>query len=424
LPEEFALEQSSLFTAALGLQPPWEVIGVEFNPDEGRIDFQVAFGPGALFACPHCGAVHQGVHDTRERSWRHLNFFQFQAFIHANVPRVGCTACGKTTQVEVPWARPNTGFTQLMEALLVTLCKAMTVHQVAELLNVSDMRIWRILDRYVDGARAQEDFSSVQSVGLDETAARRGQDYVSLFHDLDAARLLFACEGRKAEVVAQFADDLEAHGACADNIRNLCIDMSTSYRAGVREHLPLAQISFDEFHVIQLVNKAVDEVRRQEVLEAPELKRSRYVWLKDSRAWTRKQSLQYFDLSRRNLKTHRAFRIKETLREIFATARNATEAEPLLLRWYSWARRCRLEPMKKVATTLKDHWQGILNAFDSKLTNARVEAMNSVIQAAKARARGYRTTRHLITIAYLIAGKLSHLPASPFNTTYCGQAAS
>ena len=404
----------ALFRAALGLESPWEVVDVTFDVDQGRIDLHVGFASGARFPCPHCDAEGQPVHDTRERSWRHLNFFQYQAYIHAQVPRVRCHTCDKTTQVEVPWARRNSGFTLLMEALLVTLCKAMPVRQVAQLLGVSDMRIWRTLDHYVERARAHEDFSEAVSIGIDETAARRGHNYISLFHDLDAPRLLFACEGRKAEVVAQFADDLEAHGACAEQVRDVCIDMSASYRAGVDEHLPWAAVTFDEFHVIQLVNKAVDEVRRQEVKSVPELKRSRYIWLKDFHNWSGKQHSQFLDLRTLNLKTHRAFRIKESLREIFPVAETASEAEGLLERWYSWARRCRLEPIKKVAKTLKDHWQGILNAFDAKLTNGRVEAANSLIQAAKAKARGYGTTRHLITISYLVAGDLTHLPTSPF----------
>ncbi len=410
---------SSLFSVALGLPAPWEVADVAFDPGAGRIDFRVAFAPGSRFACPHCGAERQPVHDTLEREWRHLNFFQYQAYIHAKVPRVRCGACAKTTQVPVPWARPNSGFTLLIEALIVTLCQAMTVRQVAQLLAVSDMRIWRTLDYYVEGARAQEDFSAVAAVGLDETAARRGHEYISLFHDLDAGRLLFACAGRKAEVVAQFADDLEAHGGCAENVRAICIDMSASYRAGIAEHLPWAEVTFDEFHVIQLVNKAVDEVRRQEAKSTPSLKRSRYLWLKDTHDWTSRQIHQYTDLKRLNLKTHRAFRIKEALREIFRTAPDRNAAEPLLEQWYRWARRCRLEPIKQVAKTIKEHWQGLLNAFDSKLTNGRVEAANSLIQAAKAKARGYGTTRHLIAIAYLVAGKLVHLPASPFKRVAC-----
>ena len=411
-----SVSSTSLFTLALGLQAPWEVVDAAFDPAGGQLDLQLGFASGARFACPCCGAQHQGVHDTLERTWRHLNFFQYQALLHAKVPRVRCQACGKTSQVPVPWAREGSGFTLLMEALLVSLCQAMPVRQVAQLLAVSDMRVWRTLDHYVDQARAQEDFSMVSSIGLDETAARRGHDYISLFHDLDAGRLLFGCEGRKGEVVDTFAEDLEAHTGCAENIKAICVDMSASYRTGIETHLPWAEITFDEFHVIQLVNKALDEVRRQEVKDHPCLKRTRYIWLKDKRDWSNHQTIEFHDLKRLNLKTHRAFRIKEALREIFHTAPDRQSAQPLLERWYSWARRCRIEPIKKVAKTLKDHWEGILNAFDSKLTNGRVEAANGRIQAAKAKARGYGTTRHLITISYLIAGKLSHLPACPFKS--------
>lgn len=174
--------------------------------------------------------------------------------------------------------------------------------------------------------------------------------------------------------------------------------------------------------MIQLVNTAVDEVRRQEVKSTPSLKRSRYLWLKDKRDWTPRQILQYTDLKRLNLKTHRAFRIKEALREIFRSAPDRATAEPLLNQWYRWARRCRLEPIKRVAKTLKDHWDGILNAFDSRFTNGRVEAINALIQAAKAKARGYGTVKHLITIAYLVAGRLMHPPASPFKLPAGAQA--
>ena len=162
------------------------------------------------------------------------------------------------------------------------------------------------------------------------------------------------------------------------------MDRSASNQAGVCEHLPGAAITFDEFHVMQLVNKAVDEVRRQEVKRDPELQRTRYIRLKDQHAWSHRQKAQFAELKSQNLKTHRAFRIKETLREIFHNARSAAQAGPLL------------------------------DAFDSRLINGHVEAVNSLIQAAKAKPRGYGTTRHLITIVYLVAGKLTQLPTSPF----------
>jgi transposase len=403
-----------LFTAALGLESPWSVSDVRFDATAGRIDFDIAFPAGTRFCCPACGAVDQPVHDTRERNWHHLHFFQYQAFIHASVPRVRCRECGKTTQVAVPWARAGSGFTQLFEALIVTLCRAMPVNTVAGRLGVSDDAIWRILDYYVEAARAQADYSDVHRVGVDETAARRGQRYITLFHDFGQGRLLFACEGRDQHTVARFAEDLRAHGGAPEQVDAVCMDMSKAYISGVNKHLSTAAITFDAFHVIQLANQAVEEVRRAESKHQPALKHSRWTWLKDKRKWTQRQISQAHDLTRRRLKTARAWRLKESLRDLYRQAKSPEQAHALFAKWYSWARRCRLEPIKRLATTLKSHLQGLLNAFDSGLSNGRVEGINSLIQAAKARARGYRTTGSLTTIAYLIAGKLVHLPASPY----------
>jgi transposase len=403
-----------LFTAALGLASPWSVSDVRFDATAGRIDFAIAFPAGTRFCCPACGAVNQPVHDTRERSWRHLHFFQYQAFIHARVPRVRCRECSKTTQVAVAWARAGSGFTQLFEALVVTLCGAMPVNTVAGRLGVSDDAIWRILDYYVEAARAQADYSDVRRVGVDETAARRGQRYITLFHDFGQGRLLFACDGRDQHTVARFAEDLRAHGGAPEQVDAVCMDMSKAYISGVSKHLSTAAITFDAFHVIQLANRAVEEVRRAESKHQPALKHSRWTWLKDKRKWTQRQISQAHDLTRRRLKTARAWRLKESLRDLYRQANSPEQAHALFAKWYNWARRCRLEPIKRLATTLKSHLQGLLNAFDSGLSNGRVEGINSLIQAAKARARGYRTTGSLTTIAYLIAGKLVHLPTSPY----------
>jgi len=411
------MDQTSLFTAALGLQHPWEVIDVQFSEQERRIDFEVAFEAGSKFTCAACGAEAQPVHDTLQREWRHLNFFQFDAYIHARIPSVRCGSaeCGKTRQIAVPWAYPQSGFTQLMEALIITLCQSMPVARVQELLGIrGNDRIWGILSHYIPQAREKEDYSKVKNVGLDETASKRGHDYISLFHDMDKGRILFAAEGRKAQVVEEFADDLEAHGGCAENIQNISIDMSKSYISGTQNTLPWAEISFDEFHVIQMANKVVDAVRREEVETEPELRKSRWGLLKDASKWSRSQIDQMHTLSRMRLKTTRAWRIKESLREIYHSNCNREEAERLLSQWYSWARRCRVEQMKEFALTIKRHWEGILNSFEPKLTNGRVEGVNSIIQAAKARARGYSTSTNLILMVYLIAGKLTHLPASPF----------
>ncbi|QIZ36398.1 hypothetical protein FDZ84_19135 [Saccharopolyspora sp. ASAGF58] len=141
-----------------------------------------------------------GVHDTVDKTWRHLDFFQHKAFLHARVPRVRCSEHG-VRLVALPWARPGSGFTMLFEALVLTFAKAMPVARVAAAVREHDTRVWRVVEHHVRTARAGEDFSSVRRVGMDETSARREQDYISLFADLDTARVLFATEGRDAATV-------------------------------------------------------------------------------------------------------------------------------------------------------------------------------------------------------------------------------
>lgn len=405
--------QEELFTQALGLTSPWAVESIDFQPEARRIDFTVACDQNQL-SCPSCQAQDQPIHDRKAKSWRHLDFFQYEAYIHARVPRVRCSHCGKTTQVSVPWARPGSRFTLLFEALSLTLAKVMPVRNCARQLRVNDKSLWRVIDHHVHKARHREDYSQVCHIGVDETACRRGQHYITLVHDLQQRRLVFATAGRDSATIKRFSDDLQAHHGHPERITQASIDMSKAYVAGIDRHLANASITFDRFHVIQLANKAVDEVRRAEVKYEAVLKKTRWGRLKDNARWSKKQAERVYDLTRTNLKTARAWRLKEALREIFREAGTREEAEQRLRRWYSWARRCRLDPMKKLALTLKAHWQGLLQGFSSHLNNGYVEAMNSLIQAAKARARGYGSIRHFIAICYLLAGKLRHLPESPF----------
>ena len=161
----------ALFTSALGLQAPWAVCDVRLDTAKHRIDFDVECKQ-PLLACPACGAASQKVHDRLARSWRHLDFFQYEAWLHANVPRVGCTACGKTTQLPVPWAREGSGFTLLFEALALTMCKDLPVRQAARDLRVRDKQLWRRIEHYVSEARKKQDMSRVRIVGIDETSLR------------------------------------------------------------------------------------------------------------------------------------------------------------------------------------------------------------------------------------------------------------
>jgi transposase len=400
------MNPESLFGIALGITPPWEVEGVEFSKEAKRLDIKIGFKRGANFDCPVCGSP-VPAYDTTEKTWRHLNFFQYEAYLTARVPRVKCpnAGCG-VKQVQVPWARTGSGFTLLFEALVMFLVREMPVKAAATLLGEHDTRIWRVLDHYVQSARAQADYSEVKRVGIDETSARRGQDYISLFFDLDQRRLLFGTGGKDHETVKAFTDDLKAHGGAPKNVTAACIDMSKAFIKGIREALPNAEITFDPFHLIQHMNDALGKVRAEEARLFPELLHgSRYAFLKNPENLTEKQDETLTKLSRYRLKTAKAYLIKLALQDVyFAPTRE--DAVALLKSWYNWAIRCQIEQVKKVARTVKDHWNGILAWFDSKLSNGFLEAVNGLIQAAKRRARGYRSTKNLINMAYLIAAKL------------------
>lgn len=400
------MDKLEVFQAALGLGEPWRVDRAEFDPEQGQLDVHVDFTRGARFACPEGDETACPVHDTEQKTWRHLDFFQHHAYVHARVPRVHCPAHG-VRQVTVPWARPGSGFTQLFEALLVEFCVHMPVAAVARLVGEHDTRIWRVLDHYVEVARAQADYSGVARVGIDETSARRGQDYVSVFMELSATpRVLYATAGRQAATVGRFAADLAAHGGHADRVAEVCCDMSAAFISGVQTHLANAAITFDRYHVIAKANEAVDEVRKAERRARPELAGSKYLWLKHPRRLSARQTEQLAWLTRPSsqLATARAYRWRWDFAGVYDQPPELADA--YLARWCRGAKRSRLEPLKAFAATVQAHWDGILGWHNSRADNGVLEGTNSLIQAAKRKARGYRNTDRMITIIYLIAGRL------------------
>ena len=401
-----------LFRLALGLAEPWRVVKIEFSDEKHQLDLWLDFPAGSRFACPVCEAA-CGVYDTAEREWRHLNFFQHQTVLHARQPRIECPEDGVKT-IEVPWARPGSGFTLLMEAFILVLVQnGMTANQAARLIGEHDTRVWRVLRSYVDEAREAADHAEVTAIGVDETSRTRGQNYVTVFVDLaeEERRVLFVTEGRDAATVEQFRGDLEAHGGTAEQVEEACLDMSPAYIAGLTKAFPKAQMTFDKYHVTALLNEAVDEVRRQEQPTHPELKGTRYVWLKNDWNRTEAQTAVFQALRTSHLATVRATHLKSVFQDLFA-CETAEEAEPWLKRWYFWATHSRIKPMIRAAKTIKKHWAGVLRWFTSRISNGVLEAINSLIQSAKAKARGFRTVEYLITMIYLIAGKLDfRLPA-------------
>lgn len=399
-----------LFAQALDLSEPWRVDRSQFDPPARRLDLYLDFAPGGRFSCPSCAAPDRPVHDSTRKSWRHLNFFEHEAHLHARVPRVRCDRCG-VRQVAVPWARPESGFTLLFEALLMALVSEMPVRAVAHLVGEHDTRLWRVLHHYVDVGRAAADFSTTTRVGLDETSRRRGHHYISLFVDLDQPRLLFATPGRDGSTLGRFRADLLDHGGQPEAIGELVMDMSPPFITGAARYFPDAQVTFDRFHLMWNLNFAIDEVRRGEQRSGLRgLKRSRYLWLRRADHLSDRQRVEVGRLATAYPETGRAYRLKLAFDDFWQQPPAAAEA--YLERWCRWAERSRIEPLRVFAAMVRAHWQGILRWATSRISNGILEATASLIQAAKRRARGYRTTANLIAIAYLISGKLD------FTTTH------
>jgi transposase len=276
----------------------------------------------------------------------------------------------------VPWARPGSGFTLLFEALLLEFAPLMAVAAIGRMVGEHDTRIWRVLEHYVAAAaRAQLDFSAVTKVGVDETSARRGQDYVTLFMDLDATpRVLFATEGRDAATVKRFAADLVAHGGDAGQIAKVCCDMSPAFIRGVSDQLPHAEITFDRYHVIVQLNTAVDDVRKAERRTHPELAGSKYLWLKRPERLSERQTetLAWLTRPSSQLATRARLPLALGLRRLLRPAARAGPGPPHAL--VPRAIRSRLEPIKKFVRMVRAHWDGIVTWHTTRASNGILEA--------------------------------------------------
>ena len=399
------MKETELIHIALMLTPPWQVSECRFDVNQKRLDIYLDFVKGSQFSCPTCKRSGCAVHDTERKSWRHLNFFQHETYLHARIPRVKCPECGVRLD-SVPWARDGSGFTLLFESFIMMMAPAMAVSKIAEVVSEHDTRLWRILHHYVNDARSQSDYSTVTQIGVDETASRRGHEYVSVFVDLEESKVIYATEGKDSSTVESFKADLCEHRG-DDKVRDVCCDMSPAFIKGVTECFPCADITFDKFHVLKILNDAVDTVRREEQPHQPDLKKTRYIFLKNPENLTKKQAdtLEQIKLKDLNLKTMRAYHIRLNFQEFWMQP--LEQAEGFLNKWYYWATHSRIEPIKEAAYTIKRHWKGVMNWYKSNLNNGILEGINSMIQAAKARARGYRTIDYLITMIYLLNGKLN-----------------
>jgi transposase len=370
------------------------------------VDIEVE--PGSRMPCPCCEKPCP-LYDHEVKRWRHLNFWQHFTYLSARVPRVECPEHG-VRQVAVPWARPESGFTVMFEAFVMALAREMPVAALAELVAEHDTRLWRVVRHYVGLAHGRQDWSGLRAVSIDETATRRGHRYATVVVAIDPdkeqpARLLFMTPERSAASVGQFVEAMPAHGARAGQVQMAAIDMSAAYQKGVSEHLPEARMVFDRFHVMQLAGQALDEVRRQLQREGAEVKGALWALRGNESGLSQPQLQLRQDLCARHKELARAMALRENLQDTWAWP-GAASAGFHLKAWCSWAVRSRLAPFKKLAQTIKSHWEGILAYFPHRITSAAIESINGIIQSARRRARGFRNFENLKAISYWMAGHL------------------
>jgi transposase len=297
-------------------------------------------------------------------------------------------------------------FDFFFEHLLLRLSQHLAVKVLAKKIKMHDTQIWRVIKHYVDTFWSNQDWYRVKMLGINETASKRGHNYITTFVDMEENKVLFATEGKDSSTIKRFVYEMMYHGANPSQITHISTDMSPAFISGVNEYFPYAILSFDKFHVIQLFNKAEDYYRINELKINPLLKGTRYIWLKNHNKLTLQQLKDLKTLSKENSKTTQAYKIKQTMQDIYRKITNEEQAYEAINKLISWLMRSRIKELKEVAKMLKKYMEGIINFWDSGLTNGSVESINAKIQEARRRAKGYKNISNFITMVYLIAGKL------------------
>jgi transposase len=401
-----------LFETALGIGAPWYVAGADFDAQARTLAIRVDFRAGSRFAVPGLEGEHP-VHDTVAKRYRHLNFFQHECFLDVRVPRVRLPD-GAVRQIEPPWAGKLSGFTLLFEALVLMLCQQMTFAGAARLVGESRHRVAAICERYVELTLAQADFSEVCDLAIDETSRARGHDYITLAADAVKRRVLAVAEGRSAETITTLASELDSRGCAPEQVSSVSIDMSPAFIKGCTAQFPNARITFDKFHVVWHAGFAVDKMRRIEQRTDRSLKGMRWSLLKDRSRLSAEAAADLDALIARmtTVRTARAWVYKEQLREILER-KQINVVRAMLQHWCTCVMRSKVEPMKEVATLVRQHLEGIVAWAQTRQTNGFLEALNGLFQAAKRRARGFMRMSTIRTVIFLIAGKLDFRVINP-----------
>ena len=418
-------EAGKLLEQLMFLYAPWEVVSVSCQAggedhSPGRVMVELAMKKGQLVPCPHCGALCKR-HDEKPREWRDLDLLGWRTVVRAAVPRASCPRHG-VHQVEVPWAEPRSGQTMRLESAVIEDLLEMNLHAVARKWGLGWHRVDGIRSRAVRRGLRRRGPQRPRRIGIDETSFQKRHEYVSIVVDQEQARrrrgsgVLYVADRRDQAAVEPFFKGL-GEAACA-RIETAAMDLAPAYIGATLKHTS-ADICIDRFHVVSLLNRAVDQVRRAEnkVLQAQgdsRLKGTRYDWLMTEERMGPSRRKRLKELRRQDLRVARAWALKEQAAEIWEL-RDRTLAYYAWEAWYQSATRSRLAPVVKAAKTIWTHVEEILNAAVLGISNALSEAINSKVQWIKRQACGYRSRERFREAIYFHLGGLDLYPRPPFH---------
>lgn len=406
------MQDKELYEKLLGLKAPWTVSDVDLRMEESKVTVRLGHDPLARFPCPEC-KLEGPTHDHRPRQWRHLDTCGFITIIEADVPRVDCPIHG-VRQTQVPWAEPGSGFTALFEALAISWLKVATVKAVSERMKISWDEAWGVMERAVKRGMARREDTPIEELAIDETSFQKRHEYVTVLVDKEKSAVIDILDDRKKATLKRW---LKANKDKLKAVRAVSMDMWEPFIRAVQESIEDAdgKICFDRFHVAGHFGKALDKIRAAEHRELGRtakspLTKTKHDWLRTKANNEYKDKRAFLRLTRMNLKTARAWRIKEAASGLWSYSYRGV-AERNWKALIGWINRCRLNPMIKVGKMVKNYLWGILNAIKLKVTNAIAESINATIQKIKSRACGYRNRARFRIAILFHRGGLSLLPS-------------
>ncbi len=392
---------STLLNKLLHLPGLW-IRGLEFTDEALILTFRRSF---QRLTCPVCGTSVQGRFEEKTRRWRHLALWGMTVYLEGPIRRLRCPTCQSVRTERVPWARPGSDFTQPFEDVVAFLAQSLNRTAVAALVGVAWETVGRIAGRLVAEKLDAKRFEGLRRIGVDEIAYRRHHKYLTVVVNHDTGKVVWAAPGKSAETLSAFF--LELGPERLASIEFVSLDLSAAFQKALRESLPNAKIVFDKFHVAQLAQKALDEVRRDLVRELdPDqrsaLKKSRWPILRrpDAAPNPEKDEAKISEIQKHNAPLYRGYLLNGSLLEIL-DAPSRQQAEIEAKNWLAWAARCRLKPFLRLARTVRKHLEGILTAVETGLTNARLEGINNKIRLLSHRAYGFHSAQSLIATVYL-----------------------